>query len=358
MFNLYPLRNPNSPQTIGANLNGQTLSFDLDRSGLIHGLDITIEGDIGTAAATASVGGLFDIIQNVRLAFTLTNGGSFTPINGLTGSDLAELSQFKRGIFPRVVGSLGATGQFRITIPIDMVQYGWSGQLASTSSAQVGNVYPRFACSLPAYACSTATLSFSVATQNQLDSNGTPTLVVANVNAFVTQRQVPKTLVPTNMYYAQNQLDITEFTNLTTGTNNQYNLAAGGYLTLALIRSFSATNVKQADGTVSPFTSNIAATAAPTQLLQMLDTQRVPKVDGSFQLLRDWNYEAIVDTLITGNACFQYNRSQNQAFNTSGLVASSTNQIPIIANITAAANSKIRVVTERVFDPQGYLQIG
>jgi hypothetical protein len=347
------IRAPQSPQAF--TLGGNTVSFQLDKSSIIPQLNLVIEGTIATAATTPYVGGLAGLAQNVRVQFTAP-GLNHTPVNGLNGDDLTEIYQFKTGQLPRVEGALNATGYFKVYIPIEFKQNFFpNGKITTGATGSQTTVYPKYANSLPANACSDITLSFQSASQAQMDSGNT--LVISSCNVFVQQEIPDPTTIPAPFQYVKSAYELTVINaQIVTGTQQQINISAGGRYTLMLMRAFSGVNTKQADGTGVPFTDG------PQQQIQLLDLLRRVKYDTSFNWLRNENAEAVTynanysSPLVPGNAAFVFNRALNESFNTAGL-SNTTNQVPIMCNFTAGGGASIRIVTERYWDDSNYYQL-
>lgn len=323
------LRTGANPFTLGG-----TTAIQLNRDSLLEGIRIIITGTIATAAATASIEGLPALLQSITLRGS-SSGTNYQPINSLSGPDLYELHQFRRGAVPVADGALGSTGFFRIEIPITFRQWWFQG----TDSYRT---------CLPAFQMSDLTLTMVAATQAQVDTNGTPTFALTSASIYVIQEESYRESVPKDFenpaIYLQELFEVTQWdVQLVTNPNFIFEIPAGGLYSYLLLRSFSAANVKQADSGSAPFTNG------STQQITLYDLAKRVKKDCSFMDLRGSNINDVVDTPIVGNACFVYGHEQNQLFDTTTLNKTTAN-VNMNANITTATGSKVRIVRNRIFN--------
>jgi hypothetical protein len=323
-------------------LGGTQISFDLPRESVIESIDIVIEGTVSTAASgggvNASVEGLPALIQQVQVRGSLAGSGEVLPVSSCSGPDLYELSQFQRGVLTPLVGSLSTTGFFRVVIPVHFRQYFF------------GDKYSNLRTALPAFAMSSLSVNLTTATQSQVDVGSSPTLAISNAHAWIRVHQCYRDSVPQDFAFIRSFVEVIEDANIQTQSPRVQYFPASSDYALILVRSFGSLNGKQNDASTAPFA------VGPNQYLNLYDLNRRQKVGTSFLDLRASNLGHTVDPLVTGNACFVFNRGAESLFQTGEINRAQTS---IIAEYNAHASNgvKIRWVYQRIEDPNNILGI-
>jgi hypothetical protein len=335
--------------TFGNTINIQGVLQDSYTSEFIIG----VEGTISTAAATACIEGLPAILQKVNISGPLSGYAPLTPVNGLSGPMLMDISQFIRRSVSYSFGSLGSTGKFGVYIPCTFInprmRYPWS-HMGILPTSLMGAV----------------NFNILVASQAQLDTNGTPTLAFSTLTLYVQQNEykastvplmsplvpaanVPKgsfQFIPTSLNYVQNS-------SVQTSAQTQQQFPNGTYL-LLLVRSFSTTasgvaTVRQADtAATGPIDTSVT-----TSGLILQDVNQAPKTAATYYTIRKDNLDNIFDSLVTGNCCFQYNNGVDKIFQP--IVG--PNQIPLNYGTTTTGTTSPRIdfVYQQLFDTQNWL---
>lgn len=321
-------------------LAGSTLSWDLQRSSIIKCIWLELECVIGTVAATPTVEGIFNLIKSVTLQGTL-DGQNYTPINNLTGKDLYDMYQAQTGNLPLVIGSgLGSTGYNRIRVPLCFDQKRW-GAL-------------RYVTALRARDCSDLNLQITPANQADVDVNGTPTLVLTSCNITVFQDQFDVYSIPAKYPTLKMLNSFKEYTNIASQSQAEHQLPAGGLYSFIVLKSYASVNAKQSPATTP-------ASAAPILTIQgssinLYDLNQQVKQKITFPTLIEDNIDDVVDTLVTGNAMFLFNRGTNDLFYT-GAIEKAESYVNIRLDLVAATGSKVRYVYQRIFDPNDMLSL-
>jgi hypothetical protein len=314
---------------------------------------IFIEGTIGTAAATAAIEGLSLLAQRVTINGPLAGYNPLNPINNVSGSMLTEYAQFKRNNVSYSFGSLGSTGKFSVCIPCTFInprlRYPFSHMTV-----------------LPTKWMGAVNFNVQISSQAQLDTNGTPTLAFSTLTIYVQQNEYKASsipplatlgqAIPSNAFLLQfipSTLNYYSFSSITTTGGQQQLFPNGTYLGL-LIRSFQTTvngsgTVRQADTSVN----GPLDTSVTTSGIILQDVNQSPKVSSNFYAIRSDNLNNIYDSLVTGNACLQFNRSLSKIFQTTV----GPNQIPLVFGTTTTGTSTPRIdfVYEQIFDSQNWL---
>lgn len=335
--------------TLGATVNVQGVLQDSYTSEFI----ICVEGTVTAVAATPAVEGLAAILQKVNINGPLAGYAPLTPINGLSGPMLMDVSQFIRRSVSYSFGSLGATGNFGVYIPCTFVnqrmRYPWSHMGV-----------------LPTNLMGAVNFNILIASQAQLDTNTTATFAASPLTVYVQQNeykassvplmsplvpaaQVPAgsfQFIPTTWNYSQNQ-------NIQTSAQTQQLFPNGTYL-LLLVRSFTDTvngvaTVRQADGAaVGPIDTSVTT---PGMILQ--DVNQSPKMAKTFYTIRKDNLDNVYDSLVEGNACFQFNNGVDKIFQPQV----GPNQIPLNmgTTTTGTTNPRLDYVYEQLFDTMNWL---
>lgn len=319
---------------------------------------IYVEGTVTTAAATAAIEGLPSIIQTVNINGPLPQYNTLTPINGLTGPMLVEVGQFIRRSISYSFGSLGSTGKFGVYVPCTFI------------NPRLRYPYSHMSI-LPTIAMGAVNFTIQIANQAQLDTNGTPTIVINPLTVSVQQNEYKPSSIPplaapvpiTSQNQAQmNQSFMFIASSLNFRSNNTVETSAqsqqlfpnGTYL-LLLVRAFTATStanvgtVRQADtGTAGPMDTSVTS-----QGLVLQDTAQQPKKYVDWGTLRWENENTTYDSLVAGNACFQFNNGINSVFQP----AVGPNQIPLnyASTTTGTTNPRIDFVYQQIFDAQNWL---
>jgi hypothetical protein len=318
---------------------------------------IGIEGTITTVAATPAIEGLPSLIQKVTISGPLSAPGyqPLTPINGLSGPMLSEISQFIRLNVSYSFGSLGSTGKFGVYIPCTFLHPRMP--------------YPyNYMSVLPTNIMGSVNFNIQVATQAQADTNGTPTLAISPFSIFVQQNEyksnsipplaalVPAAnvnagsfmFIPSSLNYYQNQ-------NIQSSQQTQQ-LLPNNTTTLILIRSFPTTTggvatSRQSD-TVAGGPLDLSVTS---QGLTLQDVTQAPRVFVDWYTLRKNNLDNITDSLVTGNGCFQFNHGLNRIFQP----VPGPNQIPInyATTTTGTTSPRIDFVVQSITDSQNWLNL-
>lgn len=335
--------------TLGAVVNIQGVLQDSYTSEFI----IAVEGTVSTAAATACAEGLPAILQKVNINGPLAGYAPLTPINGLSGPMLTEVGQFIRRNLSYSFGALGSTGNFGIYIPCTFVQprlaYPWS--LMSI---------------LPTNLMGAVNFNVQIATQGQLDTNSTPTLAFSTLTIYVQQNEykastipalsplVPAAQVPSGSFqFIPSSLNYVQNLNIQTSNQSQQLFPNGTFL-LILIRAFSATSngvptTRQADGSSGgPIDESVT-----TSGLILQDVNQSPKYATTWYTIRKKNKDNVVDSLVTGNGCFEMNNGVSNIFQP----IIGPNQIPLNYGSTTASttNPRLDFVYQQIFDTQNWL---
>lgn len=320
-------------------LGGSPLTFNIPRESVIEKISVAVEGNITTGAATANVDGLPALLQSLSVTGSLQNG-RFEPVVALSGPDLYEAAQFHRGTLPHSFGALGSTGRFRVEIPLYFREYFWGDEFK--------NLLP----AIPAWQMSELTLTVTPATQAQVDSNATPTLVIAAGSTVqVEVHQYFRESVPADLKFFRGTWEVQVDSVPTTASPYEVRLPAGGDYTQILLRAFSAANTRQAQtGTSGPLTY-------PNGYIRLFELSRTVKIDTDPGKVRAMNLEAVVDTLVAGNYALLFNRfGPNQVFQT-GAIGQALNNVTMHLNTTTGTGNSIRFVNRRIFDPENFLGI-
>lgn len=324
-------------ETANYAIGGSTISFRLPKESIILGVNLIIEGTIGTAAATAAVENLPALVQQLSLRGALAGAGQWTYCNGVSGPDLYELAQAKCGSLTPYDGSLASAAAFRLVIPIYLQQFFFGDQLSNLRTA------------MPAYKMSDATLSFQTATLAQVDTNGTPLFAfTGSPLVSVEIMQVYPETVPTlknELPFVESTLTVTEDASIVTQTPFTQALTAGGLQSLIGIRSFSGANTRQANTGAAPFNNGA------TGRVVLKDLNNRNREDTSYNNLRARNARMFTDSPVVGNAWFLFNRGINELFDTGALNRTNTN-VNFEYNRTAATGARIRFIQERIFNSE------
>lgn len=336
---------------------GQQLAFQCIQDSVVSELIIGVEGVIGTAAATAAIEGLPSIISKVSVGGTLTGYQPLTPINNMSGPMLAESAQFIRSNVSYSFGSLGSTGAFGVYIPCTFLHPRLPGQW-------------RYMSCLPAKWMGNLTLNVTVATQAQMDTNSSPLLAFTSLSVVIQQNEykvasipgslsplVPAGQVPSGSFqFVPTTLNYVQQLNPQAGQQQQQLFPNGTYL-LMLIRSFNSTTsatrtptVRQSDGVAGPIDTSITSIG-----LNLQDVNQSPKEAVDWYTMRFENLNNITDSLVAGNAAFQFNRGLSDIFQP--LIG--PNQVPLLypVNLTSTTNPRIDFVYMQLFDAMNWLQL-
>lgn len=304
---------------------------------------IAIEGNVTTVAATANPEGLPALLQQMRITGTLANGTPISPVNNIRGPQLAEIAQFIKANVTYSYGSLGSTGNFGTYIP------------CTFEHPRLGDSLRYISC-LPAGTMGALNLSIQFANQNQVDTNTTPTFA-ATFSVGVQQNQYYASSIPAGSPYYLSTLDQVVQANPQSGSGQQQLFPNGSAYLNFLVRSMSNTNsttracvAKQTDAGQVPIDASTSSVGFNLQ-----DANNVPKIQTYWGDLRKDNLDAITDSLVTGNVCFQFNRGPNAIWRP----APGSNQIPLVIpyNITGTTNPLVEFVYQRLFDPANTLQL-
>lgn len=332
---------------LGQTLNIQGILQDSYTSEFL----IVIEGVIATAAATAAIEGLTAILQKINISGPLPGYQPLTPVNGLSGPMVTEIGQFIRKNLSFSFGGLGTTGKFGCTIPCTFINPRMKYPLSHMAI-------------LPTNIMGAVNFSVQVATQAQLDTNGTATLAFTSINIYVQQNEykansipalaplIPAPnaglfkFVPSSLNYVQNQ-------NVQASQQSQQLFPNGTYM-LILIRSFPTTvggvaSSRQSDTAVTgPFDTSITS-----QGIVIQDVNQAPKSAEDWYSLRKKNLDTIDDPLVTGNVCFQYNQGADKIFQP----IIGPNQIPLnyATVLTSTTAPRIDFVYQQIFDTMNWL---
>lgn len=329
---------------------GSSNSFALRRESLeleeriIIGFQVT-----GAPATLANPDGPAALLKSVLLTGSSGQGGSVNPVNLLSGADLYEYAQCSYGSLPPIETTATtpanlSTGYYRFEIPISHVQWSLPEPL-------------RYMTCLKAYEMSDLTLQLNWASQTDLDSNGSPTFAISNGFVQVIQKQVYRETVPTEIanaspnFWAKQLYEVKQYdTALTTNPTFLLELSAGGLYQAILLRSYASGTTKQIiTGTAGAAGPIVSGTNQDNITLNDLSTRI--KQATSLASLRSQNLRFYLDSLVTGNAAFLFNRSgiASAMFDT-GQINKTTANIQLITNIiTPSSGGKIRLVTERIF---------
>lgn len=315
---------------------------------------IAVEGVVGTAAATAAVEGLPAIIQKVNISGPLAGYAPLTPVNGLSGPMLSEAAQFIRRNISYSFGALGSTGKFGIYIPCTFInprmQYPFSHMSV-----------------LPTNLMGSVNFSILIASQAQLDTNGSPTLVFTSLSVYVQQNEyksstippmsplVAAASVPANSFqFIPSSLNYVQNQNVQTSNQTQQ-LLPNGTFTFILIRAFTTcatsgvATLRQTDtGTAGPIDTSLTTSGVILQ-----DVNQSPKTSITFYSGRKDNLDNIYDSLVNGNLCLQYNNGVSKIFQP----IQGPNQIPINYGTTTSGTTNPRVdfVYQQIFDVMNWL---
>lgn len=324
---------------------GQTLNFQCQQDSYIGELLISLQGVIGTAAATANPEGLAALVSSVRVTGALNAGGNVNPINNIRGPQLNEMAQFIRANVSYSFGSLSSTGAFGVEIPCTFEHVRMAGFL-------------RYMSVLPANAMGQLSIAVAIANQTGLDTNATPTFALTSLNVTVQQNQYfANTLDPKYVYY-YTAMDQVQLTLVTAGTYQQQFPNGAAYLAI-LLRSMATTSAtyrtcitKQADGGAGPIDTGISQQG---KNLQLLDANNVPKEQLDYYELRKANLDQITDSLVPGNACFQFNRGITDIWRP----IPGNNYIPLNLQLSTSGTTLplIEFVYLRLFDPSNSLSL-
>jgi hypothetical protein len=335
--------------TLGQTLNIQGVLQDSYTSEFL----IMVEGTVTTAAATAAIEGLPALIQKVLISGPLPGYNTLTPINGLSGPMLSEFAQFKRRNVSYSFGSLASTGKFGVSIPCTFL------------NQRLGGAWARMSC-LPTNIMGAVNFNIQIASQAQVDTNATPTFAASPLTVYVQQNEYKaSTIPPLSALVPASQVQSGAFqfipsslNYLTTGTMVagsaiQQLFPNGTYLAL-LLRAFSTTasgvaTARQSD-TVAGGPIDLSVTS-PGLILQ--DVNQQPKSAVTWYTIRKDNLDNIYDSLVTGNACFQFNNRAWEIFQP----AIGPNQIPLIypVTLTGTTNPRVDFVYEQIFDSMNWL---
>lgn len=327
--------------TFGNTFNIQGVLMDSYTSEFI----IMVEGVIGTAAATACIEGLPAILSKVNINGPLTGYTPLTPINGVSGGMLSDISQFIRRNVSYSWGSLGSTGKFGVSIPCTFIRprLGWPNCYMSV---------------LPTKLMGSVNFNVLVASQAQLDTNATATLAFTNLTVYVQQNEYRKDTIP-NMAPAGTAKEglwsfIPNSINYATNQNIQASqqtqqLFPNGTYTLIVVRSFpTAPNgvptSRQSD-TVAGGPIDLGLTSAG---LIVQDVNQAPKNAVQWGTLRKENLDNVTDALVTGNVAFEWNQGLSKIFQPS----IGPNQIPLnyATTLTGTTSPLINFVYDQIYD--------
>lgn len=319
-------------------LGGSALTFLIPRESLIDRLDLFFEGNFTTAAATAAIEGLSAIAKSVTLSGSMA-GGRIEPISGIAGPALFEFAQIHQGSLPHTYGALTPSGRFRVTIPLLFRNFGFSSQARNLLTA------------LPAWQMSELTLSVTPAAQADLDTNATPTLVLASGKVGVDVKQYFRETVPNDIVTIRSTVERTLDNNPATESAHEVKLPSGGDYDAILLRAFSAANVKMANtGTTGPITQ-------PDGVIRLYELSRTTKFETDYAKLRADNLAITLDTLVDGNAALVFGRyGEDQIFQT-GAIGQALNNVVLQYDSTNVTGGKVDFIYRRLFDPNNYLGI-
>jgi len=312
-----------------------------------------VEGTISTAAATANPEGLPAILQQVRVTGTLSDGTPVSPINNIRGPQLAELAQFIRSNVSWSWGSLGSTGTFGAYVPCTFENWRMNGTVMVNGNP----VYLRWMSCLPAGTMGALTISIQLANQNQLDTNAAPTLAFSTISIGIQQNQFFKSSVPALFTYFPNSVDQIVNSAVSAGTGQNILFPNGTAYLNILLRSMTSTNAttracvtKQADGTVGPIDLSYTSLG-----LTLADSNNVPKAQLGWEQIRKDNLDHITDSLVAGNACFQFNNGLQSVWRPSP--GSNTIPLTVPYNTTGTSNPLVEFIYQRLWDPNNALQL-
>lgn len=328
---------------------GQTLNFQAQQDSFISEFLISLEGVIGTAAATANPEGLAALVQNVRVTGSLNAGGNINPINNVRGPQLFELAQFIRANVSYSFGSLGSTGSFGVYIPctFENPRMGYPNQFMSV---------------LPSNAMGQLSVSVTIANQNQVDTNSPATFALTSMNVSVQQNQffvntLPATTGQNAWQYFSTTVDVLTNNNVQSGIVQQQFPNGAAFLNI-LMRSMSATSAsvracvtKQADGAATGPIDTTSTSAGFT----LLDSNNVPKRQMDWYQIRKDNLDHITDSLVAGNACFQFNRGIMDVWRPTPGPSIIPLNVPYTT--TGTTNPLVEFVYQRLFDPANALNL-
>ena len=332
---------------------GQTVNVVVTQDSYVSEFIIGVEGVIGTAAATAVVTGLPAILNKVSINGPLTGYAPLTPINNLSGDMLSEVAQFIRTNVSYSYGSLGTTGKFGVYVPCTFYHPRLSG------------AWHYMSC-LPANLMGAVNFNIQLATQAQLDTNATPTLVFSSLSIYVQQNEYKSSSIPAmSPLVPAAQVPNGSFQFIPTSLNylSQQNVQASaqfqqlfpnGTMMLILVRSFptttggTPTSRQDVGAATGPLDTSITSTG---MILQ--DVNQSPKSAVTFQTLRKDNLDHITDNLVQGNGCFQFNNGVSRIFQP----IPGPNQIPLnyATTLASTTNPRIDFVYMQLFDTMNWL---
>jgi hypothetical protein len=321
-----------APQAIAL---GGSYTFDLPRESRIRRMDLFIDGTVGTAANVAAIEGLPRLIDSVTVRGSIPGQAQYEPITGLSGPDLYEATQFIVGSLPMLVGSLGATGVFRLNLPLWFEDFGFGGDLNRLTN-------------IPADKMSDLKLIVKIAAVATVDTGTGVFAFTGSPSMGVEVHQYYQETVPANFPYLRQSYEMVEDTNISTSTVREVRIAAGGDYSLVLMRAFSGANAKQSDTTGVPFTR--------LGTVRVDDLSLTPKEVTDFMKIRHRNLSQVLDSLVTGNAALVYSQGARSVFQT-GNIGKALNYVKLTYDATAGAGSKVRFVSRRLFDDQNLLGI-
>lgn len=320
-------------------LGGGAITFNIPRESVVDEIRIILYGVVNAAATGINIDGTPSMIASVTVRGSVAGGDELQPVAGLTGADLYELAQWQRGALPRVAGNLTTAGAiYRLDLPIYFREFFCSNELK--------NLLP----AIPALNMSDLTVTIIPAALATVDSNSALTFTSCNIAVEVYQYY--RATIPANMQFIRGTYEVTEDNGIVTSVQREVKLPSGGFYGFLGMRSYQAANVKQTD---------LGATAAapitePTVGgITLYDLSQFVKAKTSFQNLRDDNLMQIVDNLVAGNSAFLFNRTGEAGLFQTGDIGNALNNVVVQYDATAAANSRVRFVYRRLFDPANLL---
>ena len=327
---------PVSSQTFA--LGGNRYVFNLPRESVIEKINLYVEGVVGTAATAAAIEGLSKLISSVTVRGSLSGQPELVPISGLSGPDLFEAAVAHSGVLPQTIGALNATGKFRVNIPLYFREQFFGDEPTNLLTA------------IPAFQMSDLTLTVVSETLANVDLNSVLALSSAVIGLEIEQSY--RDTIPAGIQFIRGQFEVLEDNNIVTQTTREVKLPSGGDYTFLLMRAYSAANAKQLDSSTTPAPLNQPGT------IKLYDLSRFTKIETDFLKLRARNLQQTVDdTLTAGNAFIAYNRSGPSGIFQTGQAGIALNNITVVYDAVAAANSKVRFVYRRLFDPANLLKI-
>jgi hypothetical protein len=235
-------------------------------------------------------------------------------------------------MLPHKFGALTSIARFRVAIPLYFRDY--------FMGSEALNLLP----AIPAWQMSDLNVTVKPATTAEVDSGSL--IVLANGKMGVEVHQFMRETVPNNIRTIKTTYETQVEEAPATANPREIKLPSGGDYSAILLRAFDGTNTRQLENdTTGPLTW-------PDGYIRLYELSRQTKIETDIGRMRAEFLSNVLDTPVDGNYPLFFNRRGPGALFQTGIIGQALNNVILQAQTTSIANSSIRCVYRRVFDPE------